>query len=485
MKKKLTAAVLSDVMLLMSGSVFAAETETAEESKYSGEYGAFEQMAKYVAERYIDDSLTEEEIMKQGLSKLLENNDPLLVQLLKSMLESLDDYSEFYTPEEYKAFQDKLNQNFYGIGISMKMSDDGYVEIVGFLNEDSKAEKAGLKIGDKICKVDGENVTGWSISEVRNKIIGEENTSVRVSVLRDGEELEFITTRVAVHENSVNSAELKGNIGYIQITTFNSTTTDEFTDALDWMREKNIKKIILDLRNNGGGLVSSSVEIAQQIVKKGKIIDVKFRDTKYNVTYESKLDKPEFDFAVLVNEHTASASEILASAIQDSKGGTLIGTKTFGKAVIQNTYPLSNGSVFKLTTGQYVTRNGKEINHIGLTPDVEVENITDRIDTSKYTPFDYTTKQSYGNSSDNVKAAKERLYLLDFYNGNTDSDVFDDELKTAIKDFQKANDLLSYGVLDIPTQKKIEKVFSKIEVTTDNQFEKAYELMGGNLEDLN
>ena len=110
---------------------------------------------------------------------------------------------------------------------------------------------------------------------------------------------------------------------------------------------------------------------------------------------------------------------------------------------------------------------------------------TDRIDTSKYTPFDYTTKQSYGNSSDNVKAAKERLYLLDFYNGNTDSDVFDDELKTAIKDFQKANDLLSYGVLDIPTQKKIEKVFSKIEVTTDNQFEKAYELMGGNLEDLN
>ena len=112
MKKKLTAAILSVVMLLMSGSVFAAGTETAEESKYSGEYGAFEQMAKYVAERYIDDSLTEEEIMKQGLSKLLENNDPLLVQLLKSMLESLDDYSEFYTPEEYKAFQDKLNQNF-------------------------------------------------------------------------------------------------------------------------------------------------------------------------------------------------------------------------------------------------------------------------------------------------------------------------------------------------------------------------------------
>lgn len=485
MKRKLTAIILSFVMLFVSGSVLAVGTETLEESKYSGEYSAFELIAKYVAERYIDESLTEDEIMKKGISKLLENNDPLLVQLLKSTLESLDDYSEFYTPEEYKAFQDTLNQNFYGIGISMRMSDDGYVEIIDFVNEDSKAEKAGLKIGDKICKVDGEDVTGLSMSEVRNKIIGEENTSVRVSVLRDGEEFEFITTRVAVHESSVKTAELKGNIGYIQIITFNTTTTSEFTEALDWLREKNIKKIILDLRNNGGGLVSSSVEIAQQIVKKGKIIDVKFRDKKYNVTYESKLEKPEFDFAVLVNEYTASASEILASAIQDSKSGTLIGTKTFGKAVIQNTYPLSNGSVFKLTTGQYVTRNGKEINHIGLTPDVEVENNTDKIDTSNYTPFDYTTRQSYGDSADNIKAAKERLYLLEFYSGNTDNDVFDGELKTAIKDFQKANDLLSYGVLDIPTQKKIEKVFSKQEVTSDNQFEKAYELMGGNLDELN
>ena len=152
MKKKLTAAILSVVMLLMSGSVFAAGTETAEESKYSGEYGAFEQMAKYVAERYIDDSLTEEEIMKQGLSKLLENNDPLLVQLLKSMLESLDDYSEFYTPEEYKAFQDKLNQNFYGIGISMKMSDDGYVEIV-FSMRTVRLKKQDLKSATRFARL--------------------------------------------------------------------------------------------------------------------------------------------------------------------------------------------------------------------------------------------------------------------------------------------------------------------------------------------
>lgn len=145
MKKKLTAAILSVVMLLMSGSVFAAGTETAEESKYSGEYGAFEQMAKYVAERYIDDSLTEEEIMKQGLSKLLENNDPLLVQLLKSMLESLDDYSEFYTPEEYKAFQDKLNQNFYGIGISMKMSVTVMLKLWVFSMRTVRLKKQDLK----------------------------------------------------------------------------------------------------------------------------------------------------------------------------------------------------------------------------------------------------------------------------------------------------------------------------------------------------
>lgn len=477
MRKRITAATLALLMLVMPHCTYAND-------EYSGEYGAYEQVAKYISERYIDETLTQDEIMKQGLSKLLENNDPLLVQLLKSMLESLDDYSEFYTAEEYKQFENSLNRSFYGIGISMKMSDDGYVEIVSFVNEDSKAEKAGLRIGDKICKVDGEDVTGLTVSKVREKVVGEENTTVKISVLRDGEEFEFITTRIAVRDATVQSAELKDNIGYIQILSFSSETANEFDEALEFMREQDIKNIILDLRDNGGGLVSTSIEIAKKIVKKGKIVDVKFRDSKYNVTYESSLTKNEFDFVVLVNEHTASASEILASAIQDSGTGKLIGTNTFGKAVIQNTYPLSNGSVFKLTTGRYITRNGSEINHIGLFPDIEVENVTERVDLSNYTSFDFETTNYLGSTGDNVKSAKEKLSVLNYYTESINDSVFDTDLKTAISDFQRINGLLAYGVLDVATQKKIDKVLSKIEITTDKQFEKAYELCGGSIDNL-
>lgn len=468
MKNKLTAIILSMVMLVPC-TCFAQDS-------YSGEYEAFSQVAKYISERYIDDTLTQEEIMNQGISKLLDGDDEMLVTLLKATLEGLDDYSEFYTAEEYKSFESDLNHSFYGIGISMKLSDDGYVEIVSFVDENSKAKKAGLCVGDKICKVDGEDVTGLGVSELREKIVGEENTSVKISVLRDGEELEFITTRVAVHDSTVLTAELENNIGYIQIISFSSETADEFSEALDFMREKDVENIILDLRNNGGGLVSASVDIAKMIVQKGKIIDVKFRDSKYNVTYESKLNKKEFDFAVLVNEYTASASEILASALQDSGSGILIGTTTFGKAVIQNTYPLSNGSVFKLTTGRYITRNGKEINRIGLTPDIEVENTTEKIDMSEYISFDYVTKSALGNKGDNVIAAKERLSLLNYYNGDVENNVFDEELKDAVADFQSMNNLLSYGVLDVATQKKLDKVVSKLEINKDNQFEKAYQM---------
>lgn len=485
MKKQLTAVVLSVVMVLMSSGVFAETKEpVVEENHYSGEYNAFDQIAEYISDRYIDDSLSKDDIMTQGLSKLLENNDPLLVELLKSTLKSLDDYSQFFTAEEYKQYQDQLNQTFYGIGITMQMGENGYVVITGFATEDSKAEKAGFRVGDEIYKVNGEDVTGLSMNEVRDKVIGEENTSVKIVVLRDGEEIELITTRIAVHDSTVSAAILKGNIGYIRITSFNGETATDFFDSLDLMREKNVNKIMLDLRDNQGGLVSTAVEIAQGIVPNGKVIDVKYRQSKYNVTYNSKLTKKEFDFVTLVNKNTASAAEILASAMQDSGCSKLVGTVTFGKAVIQNMYPLNNGTVFKLTVGQYITRNGKEINHIGITPDIEVENVIEKIDASEYAQFDFKTKSSLGNVGDNVKAAKERLYILNFYDESVENDVFDNPLKTAIKDFQQANGLLDYGILDIPTQVKIDRMFSKLETTKDVQMETAYEMCGGNSEDL-
>lgn len=481
--RKITAAVLS-VVITASGTVFAAPATKTDETEYSGEYQAFEQIAEYVAERYIDDSYTKEEIMAQGLSDLLENNSPLLIELLKSTLESMDDYSEFYTAEEFKEFQNMINKTFYGIGITMRQDGKDYVEITGFVEGNDNAEKAGFKVGDRIYKVDGTDVTGWKMDDVRAKVIGEEGTTVKITVLRDGKEIELTATRVAVNETTVYSGVLQGDVGYIQITSFNAETAEDFEESLDMMREENIEKIILDLRNNGGGLVSAAIDIAKKIVTKGKIIDVKYRQSEYNETYMSNLAKKEFDFVVLVNEHTASASEILASAMQDSGAGVIVGTTTFGKAVIQNTFPLTNGSMFKLTVGQYITRNGNEINHKGITPDTYVENVTSKIDTSAYTPFDFATRSALGMNNDNVRAAKEKLRMLGYYDGDAENGIFDEELKESVRSFQQANDIFSYGVLDIPTQERIDELFSDIDVTSDEQLKTAYKMFGGDVNNL-
>ena len=199
-----------------------------------------------------------------------------------------------------------------------------------------------------------------------------------------------------------------------------------------------------------------------------------------NATYTSTLAKKEFDFAVLVNEYTASASEILASALQDSKAGTLIGTTTYGKAVIQGIYTLKNGSALRFTIGKYITRNGREINKIGLTPDVYVENEVSKFDTNDYTPFNYSESVSLGQSNENVTAAKERMNIMGVYDGEI-NDVFDKDFYDLVRTFQSQNGIFSYGVLDAATMEMIESVVSEYDMIRDLQFETAYTKFGGEL----
>lgn len=476
--KKIAAIILAVSMLYPAAAIAAPEKEAEPEKEYSGEYMAFDQIADYISQLYIDE-YDKQDIMNQGLSEFLSGNDDILVQLLKSTLESMDDYSEFYTAEEYKQFEDNLSHLSYGIGIAMKENEDGLFEITDFAEDNDNAKNAGIEIGDIITKVDGVSVRGIGMDAVRGMVVGDEGTSVIITVLRGDDEKDITVTRgVSVNMGTVDAQIYDGNIGYIRIYSFGAGTDEEFTDALNFMRENDVKKIMLDLRDNTGGWTTSVIAIAQQIVPKGKIIDMKFRLPSDNATYTSTLAKKEFDFAVLVNENTASASEILASALQDSKAGTLIGTTTFGKAVVQNVYPLQNGSIIKLTAGEYITRNGKEINKIGLTPDKYVENEVSKFDSSEYTQFDYNTKISLGQSHPNVKAAKERLNLMGDYDGEI-NEVFDEEFYDTIKVYQSLNDIFAYGVLDAPTMKMIESTISEYDVVKDLQFEAAYELLGG------
>lgn len=482
MKMKKIAAIILAVSMLSSASAFAAPEKTVDpEIDYSGEYMAYDQIADYISKLYINE-YSKDYIMEQGLSEYLRGDDDRLVQLLKDTLGSLDEYSEFYTAEEYKQFEDNLSHLSYGIGIAMTENEDGLFEVTGFAEDNDNAKNAGIEIGDIITKVDGVSVRGIGMDAVRGMVVGDEGTGVIITVRRGDDEKDITVTRgVSISMGTVDAQIYDGNIGYIRIYSFGVDTDEEFTDALNFMRDNDVKKIMLDLRDNGGGVTATVIAIAQQIVPKGKIIDMKFRLPSDNATYTSTLAKKEFDFAVLVNEHTASASEILASALQDSKAGTLIGTTTFGKAVVQNIYPLQNGSIIKLTAGEYITRNGKEINKIGLTPDKYVENEVSKFDSSEYTQFDYNTNISLGQSHPNVKAAKERLNLMGNYDGEI-NEVFDEEFYDTIKVFQSMNDIFSYGVLDAPTMKMIESLVSDYDMIRDLQFETAYEMLGGVLD---
>ena len=471
-KKFIAIGVLAS--LVTSQSVLFAK----EEKEYSYEYKAVELVADYATQLYIDENILPEELIKDGMSKMLEEDPEKLVPFLKTMVSTLDPYSEYFTLEEYQAYVNQVNKSFYGIGVIIQKNGD-YIEIMGF-TKDSPSQLAGIKVGDKIAKVNGTDMYAKNMNEVRNAIMGELGTQVTVTVLRDGALIDFSITRSMVNETTVECDKIDDNIAYIQITDMSLNTAEEFEEALAQVDAWGIKNIVLDLRNNGGGYLQCAIDISKMIVPKGLIVKTVYREQNQNRDYYSELPYSKYNFNVLVNEYTASAAEILASALQESGAGTLVGKKTYGKAVIQQTFKLVNNSVLKLTVGHYITRNGNEINEVGITPDEKIANVSNPIDTTKYTKFDYVTKPSVGLTSENVRAAKERLYLLGYFSGTIDNN-FDVHLANAVSQFQADNELYPYGVLDISTQVKIENKFAKLEVLEDHQLVRAVELFGGTI----
>lgn len=485
--RRIIAAVTSSLMICASLTAYAAQSDMQEEKNdiaLSNEYIVYDQIADFVSENYLNSQLSKEDIMLMGISNYLKDNEEVTLELLKSMLTSLDPYSDFFTAEEYVKYLNQINRTFYGIGVYLE-EKDGYVEITGFIEENGPAEEAGFIVGDKIVGVDGEEVTGKSLDYIRSKVIGELNTEVKVTVLRGEETVELTGKRVAVSQNTVSGGIMKGNIGYIVIKSFGTDTVSEFSAILKQLREHDVKKLILDLRDNPGGMVDAAVDIAKMIIPKGDIVKVTYRGSDKTESYRSELGNTPFDMMVLVNENTASSSEILASAIQDSGAGKLLGTQTYGKAVIQQLYNVGGGRfVIKLTTGQYLTRKGREINGIGLEPDFIITNYKKNIDTTQYTPLDFQNRYAVGQNGSAVKGAKERLAMLGYYDQNNDDTVFDTGLQSAVKNFQTEIGLSSSGVLDIATQVKLKEQFEKLETVVDRQLQTAYEKFGGKIEDL-
>ena len=298
----------------------------------------------------------------------------MLDETIKGYINGLDDeYSEYFTKEEWNEFEASALGNYVGIGIYMSQDKSGNIVVVSPIKE-TPAEEAGIQTEDIIVEVDGESVIGETTDVVASKIKGEPGTKVKLKLLRDSEYIDLEIERKEIKVYHVESKMLENNIGYIELITFDEGCAEEIKNAYLDLKNQGAKKIILDLRYNTGGLVDESLEIADMIIPKDKTLLITVDSKNNKEISKSKKDVLiDCDIVVLVNEYSASASEILTGALKDNGEATIVGTKTYGKGVIQNVYMLQDGSALKLTVNEYFTPNETKINKIGIDPDYEVE----------------------------------------------------------------------------------------------------------------
>ncbi len=473
--------MIKKIVSLVLAALMFSTTALAREDEVVAEYEYMDKLFGFATELYIDDTITKEEILKRAVEEYLKNNPEAMEEIIKNGFSQLDDYTEYYTEEEFLAYHNNLNHTFYGIGVIIQKEGD-YVQITNVL-QDGSAYAAGIQAGDLIKKVNGEDMQGLTIDQVQTKVVGELGTEVEITVLRNGQEFTYTMRRAPVNDRTVNHLIFDENTAYISIINFAQNTAQEFNDVLNQLDEKSITNIILDLRNNPGGYLETAVEIAKLTVPKGIIVQTIYRQSEQNQTYYSTLENPKYKFAVLVNQDTASAAEVLTSAMQDSGVAEVIGETTYGKAIIQEMFSLRGYEGFKITTGRYLTRNSKEINKKGIEPDEYVLNTTETIDVSKYPKINYQEETEFGDVSGNVAVIKERLYIMGYHISSVDNN-FTADLEAAVLDFQIEKGLEPTGALDRVTMVQIENAFAQTETLVDNQLYTAYEYFGGTREVL-
>jgi len=301
----------------------------------------------------------------------------LIYGALRGMLESLDDYSQFMDPDEYNEIRIETKGEFAGIGVEISLKDGVLTIITPMVG--TPAEAAGIKAGDKIVKIDGKITKNITLSDAIKQMRGKPGSIVKLTVWREGTSsiLEIPIRRDIIKVHSIKKAEMLGDkIGYIKLIEFQENTTRDLDEAIKRLVSSGMESLILDLRNNPGGLLDGAVDVAERFLAKDKVIvSIKSRTKEQDMLFKSsgKVAHTGFPLTVIVNEGSASASEIVAGAIKDNKRGVIVGAKTFGKASVQTVIPLKDGSALRFTTAYYLTPSGKLIKGEGIAPDVVVE----------------------------------------------------------------------------------------------------------------
>lgn len=401
----------------------------------------------------------------------------IIDNLYKGFFNSLDKYSVYYTAEEYGKFNTTMSGEFVGVGVHMTKKDYG-IEVISTI-VGSPAEKAGLKSNDVFIKVGEINVEKYSLDDIAKLLRGEEGTSVEVQIKRDEKLLEFTLNREKIVITSISSRIINDNIAYIKLSEFKANTDELFKEELDKFDEKGINKIIIDVRNNPGGSVNTVLRILNNFVSEKPLL-IERRANDNEITYTAEKNDSKYDLCVLVNKDSASASEILAGAIQDNEAGKIIGQKTYGKGVVQKVIQLMDGSAIKYTCAEYFTPNKNKVQGIGIIPDIEVSQklLHDDIDLEDIPELKQKREPKMGTVGLDVLGAEMILDLLGYDITNVDG-VLDDDTYYEIARYQRENGLYGHGILDKETQGYLTKALGAYAAEEiDTQLERAIEELG-------
>ena len=361
----LVAAVLAANLAvgarLYSQEAAAAEEKTAKDSPYEM-YELFSKIVEQVRANYVDADKSTYQALIEGA--------------LKGMLQSLDPHSQFMDEESFTAMKEDTAGKFGGLGITIGIKDAVLTVIAPM--EDTPAFRAGLLSGDKIMEINGESTDGLALEDAVKKLRGDPGTTVKIKIFRPKTQLmkEFELERAIINVPSIKDARvLDGGIGYVRMLQFGEDTAGDLQAALDGLETQKVSAIVLDLRSNPGGLLTAAVEVAQKFLKRGDlIVFTRGRDNRMERSYRARARHtfPDVPMAVLINGYSASASEIVAGALQDNRRAVLVGEKSFGKWSVQSVLPQDGGTAIRLTTAKYYTPSERVIHDVGIEPDVVV-----------------------------------------------------------------------------------------------------------------
>lgn len=387
----------------------------------------------------------------------------------KGIMDTLDKHSVYFDPIEFADFMASAGGEFGGIGITVSPAKSGYIDIIAPI-EDTPAYRAGIKAGDIIEEINGEDIKDWSIEKAVSIMRGDPGTSINVGIRRSEVNglIKLSIVREIIKINPV-KYEIDSDIGYMRITSFNSNTSENVLNALGEFNRNAVKGMIIDLRGNPGGYLDEVLKVAEYFVKPGK--ELLYIDYKYQVDEVFNAQSlPVFSgkpIVVLIDEGSASASEILAGILKDHEIATLVGENTYGKGTVQNILPLNNGGAMKLTIAEYLTPSRNKIDDVGVKPNIEYKDpiVITTDDESELVPMTETKEYSkLGDIGLNVYGAQQRLKLFGYdvaLNGS-----YDKVTKDSVIIFQSASGMKADGILGIATLEKLNK---KVKAEVNNE----------------